>query len=87
MYQADVYDPAEQIRQLEADIANLNTQIASLKEMFVNGLYSVAEYEKLIAQLETRVKGLESQIEVQEAIVEMAKARVEEAIADMTPAA
>lgn len=87
LYQSDVYDPAEQIRQLEADIANLNTQIASLKELFVNGLYSVAEYEKLIAQLEARVEGLASQIEVQQAIVEMAKARVEEAIADMTPAA
>ncbi len=87
LYQSDVCDPDEQIRQLEADIASLNTQIASLKELSVNGLSSVAEYEKLIAQLEARVEGLASQIEVQQAIVEMAKARVEEAVADMAPEA
>ena len=84
---SNVKDPAEEIRTLESEIAELETQIAGLKEIGVNGLWSAAEYEKAIANKEAEVKGLESQIEVQEAIVEMAKARVEEAIADMTPAA
>lgn len=82
---ANVKDPASEIRTLENEIAELEKDIANLSETNYSNLDSKAVYEKMIAETEATIKGLESEIELQEAIVEMAKARVEEAVADMTP--
>lgn len=83
---SDVKDPAAEIRTIEKDIANLNTQIAALKESYNSNLQSASAYEKMIATKEAEIVSLESQIEVKQTIVDLAKARVEAAIKAATPA-
>ena len=85
LYNSNVKDAAEEIRTLENEIAELEAQIAGLKDINVGGLDSAAWYEEQIAGLEVDIQEIEAQIAIQEDIVEMAKARVEEAIAEMTP--
>ena len=85
LYNPNVKDAAEKIRTLENEIAELEAEIASLKEQQANGLNSAIFYEQEIAKLEVKIQETEAQITIQEQIVDMAKTRVEEAIAEMTP--
>ena len=79
----DVIDAAEQIAQLDKDIAKLKYDIENLPyDKLENGtLGDSKEYrERLIAYYETAISELEAEIAVQEKIVETYKAAVEDAI-------
>lgn len=79
---ADVYDPAAEITELELAIATLKKNIEELKETYRSSEgYNADTYEQLIAYSKAEIEELEGKIEIQTKVVELAKKRVDDYIA------